>query len=386
MRDLGPAVRRAWSRAVDRLRTIGFLLLQQAAAATIAWVLAVHLVHHHQPLFAPVAAVVALNAPLGERGGNTMRLVQGVVIGILAGDLALGIFGATAASLFLATLTAMVASLALGGTPLALAQAASAAILVVAGDDQVGPNRLTDALIGGGVALLFTQVLFTPEPVRLLRRAETRVLSDIADAFDLTARALDDDDLDLADRAIDRLRDLRDRLVELARARTASKRVPRRSPIWRSQRDPVVRENEDAGQLDLLGGSSLMVVRSAAEAAGDEREVLAPTIRALAADARALARSPGDRGVRQRAADSVRETIRRLQSDHRVHEAPRDSALAATVVAVRIAAADILVFAGVDSDQAERAVHSHDADLEVPTPAPAPRIPFKRPAHVDRSG
>ena len=141
MRDIGPAVRRAWSRAVDRVRTDGSLLLQQAAAATVAWVLATHVVTHSQPLFAPVAAVVALNAPLGERGGNALRLLQGVVIGILAGELALGIFGATPGSLFLAILAGMAASRALGGTPVALAQAATAAILtVVVGGEQVGPT------------------------------------------------------------------------------------------------------------------------------------------------------------------------------------------------------------------------------------------------------
>lgn len=124
------------------------------------------------------------------------------------------------------------------------------------------------------------------------------------------------------------------------------------------------------------------MVRNATEAEGDEREVLAPAIRNLAAEARELAKNPGDRGVRQRAADSVLKTIRRLQSDHRVHEAAPDSALAATVVAVRSPAADIMVFAGVDTDEAERAVQRHDADLDVPTPAPTPRIPFKRPRQL----
>jgi hypothetical protein len=106
---------------------------------------------------------------------------------------------------------------------------------------------------------------------------------------------------------------------------------------------------------------------------------LAPAIRDLAADARELAKNPGDRGMRQRAADGVLKTTRRLQSDHRAQEAAPDSALAATVVAVRSAAADIMIFGGVDPDDAERALRSHDADLAVPTPAPTPRIPFKRP-------
>jgi uncharacterized membrane protein YgaE (UPF0421/DUF939 family) len=388
MRDIGPAIRRAWSRAADRVRADGFLLLQQALAATVAWVLATHVVEHHKPFFAPMAAVIALNAPPGERGGNTLRLLQGVIIGILAGSLTLGIFGATTGSLFLATLLGMAVSRALGGTPLVLAQAATAAILtVVAGDEHVvGPDRLIDALIGGAVALLFTQVLFTPEPVRLLRRAEARVLTEIASAFDLTARALDENEHDLANRAIDSLRDLRDRLAELGRARTASKQVSRRSAVWRSQRDPVVKENEEAGQLDLLGGSSLMVIRSATEAEGDEREVLATAIRDLAAEIRELARNPGDRAVRQRAADGVLKTIRRLQSDHRVHEAAPDSALASTVTAVRRAAADLMVFAGVDSEEAERAIQRHEADLDVSTPAPAPRTPFKRPRPLGKRG
>jgi hypothetical protein len=385
MRDIGPAVSRAGSRVVERLREDGFLLLQMAAAATVAWVLASRVVDHHQPLFAPVAAVAALNAPLGERGGNTLRLVQGVVIGILGGELAVDGFGTSSASLFLATLAAMAASRALGGTNIVLGQAATAAILsVVTGDEHAGPDRLIDALIGGGVALLFTQVLFTPEPVRLLRRAETRVLTDIAGAFDLTARALDDNDQAQANRAIDTIRDARDRLAELGRARTASKRVPRRSAAWRSQRGPVVKENEDAGQLDLLGGSSLMVVRNAAEAEGDERGVLAPAIRNLAAEARELAGNPGDREVRQRAADSVLETTRRLKADERVREAALDSALAATAIAVRSAAADIMIFAGVDADEAERAVQRRDAELQVPTPAPAPRLPFTRPRQLRR--
>ena len=48
-----------------------------------AWVIAKHVVDHHEPFFAPIAAVVALNAPLGERGLNAVRLLEGVVVGIV---------------------------------------------------------------------------------------------------------------------------------------------------------------------------------------------------------------------------------------------------------------------------------------------------------------
>jgi hypothetical protein len=232
-------------------------------------------------------------------------------------------------------------------------------------------------LIGGGVALVFSQVLFTPEPVRLLRRAEAAALTDVGNAFDLTARAIDEDDKDLATRATGSLRDVRDRLADLGRTRDASQQVARRSAAWRSQRDPVVEENENAGQLDLLGASALMLVRSATAAEGGGREVLAAAIRDLAGRVHDLARDPGDRGVRQQAADGVLKAVRRLRSDDRVRGAAPDSALAAAVVSMSSAAADIMIFAGVDADAAEQALQRDDAELEGPAPAHSPRTPFK---------
>jgi uncharacterized membrane protein YgaE (UPF0421/DUF939 family) len=57
-----------------------------------------------------------------------------------------------------------------------------------------------DALIGVGVALVFSQLLFVPEPLRLLRRAEGAVLSTLADGLRLTADALEHMNHHLADR------------------------------------------------------------------------------------------------------------------------------------------------------------------------------------------
>lgn len=71
-----------------------------------------------------------------------------------------------------------------------------------------------------------------------------------------------------------------------------------------------------------------------------------------------------------------------MWSDDRVRDAAPDSALAATVVAMRSAAADVMIFAGVDADEAAQAVRGDDASLDVPAPAPTPRMPFHgRPLH-----
>lgn len=232
-------------RVVRRLRAAVVRLwpvMQQTAAASLAWVLATHLVDHHQPFFAPIAAVVALNASLGERGLNALRLLIGTVVGIVTGEVAIWAFGGGSLTLALAGFVAMAAASALDRARIVTAQAAAGAILTITttSNGQAGPDRLVDALLGAGVALVFSQLLFPPEPVALVRRAETAALNDMAQGLALTARALEQDDLEqddeeLADRALRILRDLRDRLAELSRTRRASSRVVRHSRWWRSQ-------------------------------------------------------------------------------------------------------------------------------------------------------
>jgi uncharacterized membrane protein YgaE (UPF0421/DUF939 family) len=134
-------------------------LLQGTAAATAAWVIAKHLVDHREPFFAPVGAVLALNASRGERGSNAVRLV---VVGIVVGELAVGALGGGYGTLALATFAAMAVAVAVGGARITIGQAAVSAILTVAvADGQAGPQRLVDVLIGAGVALVFSQLLFS---------------------------------------------------------------------------------------------------------------------------------------------------------------------------------------------------------------------------------
>jgi hypothetical protein len=372
------ALRGAGHEALGRVRTYAWPLAQQAVAATLAWIIATQVVDHREPFFAPIAAVVALNAPLGERGGNALRLLEGVVIGIVVGELAVGTLASTAGALMLGTYLSTLLARALGGTALSVAQAAAAAILTIAiANGHAGPDRLTDALIGGSVALLFSQVLFSPEPVRLLRRAEAEALNGVADALDLTAKAIEENDPELRERALDGVRHIRDQIADLARTRRASPRVASRSTGWRSQLDPVVKESENAGQLDLLGSSAVAVIRSAAAGDRESIELAAPAIRQLSSVLRVLAMDPGDRATRQQAADSALKVARRLQADGRVR-AP-DSALAAIIAAVRAVAADTMIYAGVDPDEAILAIEGGDGDPEVRGPAPVRRSPFKAP-------
>ncbi|MDQ3822231.1 MAG: FUSC family protein [Actinomycetota bacterium] len=360
----------AASRALRRPAADIWPLLQGTAAATAAWVIARYALDRPEPFFAPIAALVALNKPLGERGLNTLRLLEGVFVGIVVGELALvtlgGGYGSVAVAVFAATALARV----LNESRIVIAQGASAAILTVAlADAEAGVQRLTDALIGAGVALVFTQLLFSPDPLALLRRSETALLVRMADGLALAARALAEDDDEVAERAVATLRDVPEELVELRRARRASARVARRTLAGRSRRALVVQENENADHLDLLAASCLVLARVAASLNKDERQALARSVRDLASELAALADDLGERETRQRAADRA--------FDVAIAGAGRDaapgSALAAGVIAVRGLAIDLMVFAGVDFDNAVDAVREGVLEHRVPAPPPPRR-------------
>ena len=252
-----------WATARHGIRIV-WPLLQQSAAAVLAWLIAVRIAGHDDPFFAPVAALIGLNATLGRRGSNAVRMLGGVVIGVVVGELTVWLLGGGVAALAAASFTAMLLARAVDRARIMRAQAAVGAILVtVLPEPGRGWDRLVDAVIGAAVALVFSQLLFAPEPLRLLRRVEAVVLSQLAEGLRLTGDAVKHADPQRAEEATARLRDLREDLTQLDTTRKASDRIIRHAPTWRRRAGLVVAERERADQLDLLAGSCLMLTRTA---------------------------------------------------------------------------------------------------------------------------
>ena len=168
------------------------------------------------------------------------------------------------------------------------------------------------------------------------------------------------------------MRDLRDRLAEVSRMRRASMRVVRHSLAWRMRKAPVVRERENAGHLDLLGGSCLKLTRTTPAMNAADRRRLAPSVRELAGAVADLAEKPGDRPTRQRAADRALAIARRAADS-----APQSQAALAASVGIQMVATDVMVFCGVDPEQAADAVRKDRGELHVPDPPPTSRMPFR---------
>ncbi|MGW6583376.1 FUSC family protein [Streptomyces globisporus] len=331
-------------------------MLQQSVAAALSWWIAGNVFDHHVPLFAPIATLVALNTPVGGRGTNAVRVMCGVIAGVIVGQLAFHFLGHGDTAVGVAVLCALLVALLLDGQRITMAQAAVGAVISVAAGAQAGIDRVQDALLGAGVALVFSQLLFPPHPLALLRRAETATLKGLGRALELTARALEESAEEREAQPWEESRPVHTLLNDLGGTRSDAIAVARRTLHWRGRQQPVHQEIAATRYLDLLGNSCLTLIRGAAALDTEHRQTLAPTVRGLSGVLEALAAAPGSHAVGRHA---VHRTLDIVQG------APDTGPALPVAVweSVRLVAADILVFTGADANEAERAVHDGSTDI-----------------------
>ncbi|MGB9225662.1 FUSC family protein [Mycobacterium sp.] len=174
-------------QAVFRLRDVLWAITQAAAAAALAWYIAHNLLGHPDPFFAPIAAAGAISASNVLHVQRAIQNISGVALGIIVGAVAQLLLGTESIAIALAVFVSLCVAVLVGhgflGKGLGLGnQAAGSAVLVAAlsGGDQV-VQRLQEALIGSGVALAFTVLLFPVNPLTVLRDARVAVLGTLHD-------------------------------------------------------------------------------------------------------------------------------------------------------------------------------------------------------------
>jgi uncharacterized membrane protein YgaE (UPF0421/DUF939 family) len=189
-KDIGAALAgaAAWlarGRPIDgaRVRRALWPIAQTAVAAGLAYFIAQSLVGHVQPFFAPIAAMVSMSTTTDLRAQRAIQLVAGVLLGIAIGAGVAALLGDGPAALGVAVFVALCVALAIGRGFIAQGalffnQAAVAAILILTVHTSAeGTGRVIDALIGGGVALVFSLVLFPADPDSVLRRGSQSVFA-----------------------------------------------------------------------------------------------------------------------------------------------------------------------------------------------------------------
>jgi len=333
-------------RALDRLRGRAWPILQTALAAVAAWYLAKLLTSEEEPVFASIAAVIALGATYGQRRERAFELVGGVVLGIGLADLLILAIGSGPLQLGLLVILAMGAAVVLGGGPLLVTEAAVSAILIVLiepANSGLPTSRLVEALAGGGVALAVSAVAFPLDPVLLVGRSTQAIFGQLGRTLEETAAALAERDVARAEAALDSARDIDGGMRELDEALSVGSETARFSPARRSNRDELERYSRGVRHIDYAVRNTRVLTRHVGRylrAGGEAPPELAQAIQSLSYAVWALAAEFGDetpdaREVRLHASNAAARATESFEGDP-------DLGLAEIVAQVRSTAIDLV--------------------------------------------
>ena len=312
-----PARRRLTTRrALDRLRARAWPILQTAVAAVAAWYLAKLVLSEDQPVFASIAAVIALGATYGQRPERAVELIGGVVLGIAVADLLIAAIGSGPLQLGLLVVLAMGAAVVLGGGPVLVTEAAVSAILIVLlepTDAGFPPSRLIEALAGGGVALVISALAFPLNPILLVARSTQAIFAELGRTLEDTAEALADRDSARAQAALRSAREIDDGVRELEESLSVARETARYSPGRRSSRDEIERYARGMRHVDYAVRNTRVLARHVGRylgAGGEAPRDLADAVRALGYAVWALAaeyerETPDGREVRLHASSAA---------------------------------------------------------------------------------
>jgi uncharacterized membrane protein YgaE (UPF0421/DUF939 family) len=275
-----------WPAAVRgarrRLADAGWSIVQTPVAAGLAWYIAHTLLGHHQPFFAPTAAAVSLSKIRVLRGQRALQLIAGVVLGIGIGSAVKAVASPAAGStgavaIGVAALIALVAALALGGGffeegVLFVNQSATSAILMIAvAGTATASERLSDALIGAGVTLVITMVVFPAAPLPLIQDAVRQVFAALRDTLARLAELAGTGRTPGPDWALAAGQRIQHQLAGLQEARSTARQVANLAPRRWPERSRVRRAGEQAAPLQLLAATVLSLAHASTAGSGTQQ-------------------------------------------------------------------------------------------------------------------
>jgi uncharacterized membrane protein YgaE (UPF0421/DUF939 family) len=333
---------------LDRLRSRSWQVCQCAVAAGVAWFLAAEVFGHPTPFFAPTAAVLGLGTSYGQRLRRVAEVTVGVAIGVFLGDLLTHWVGSGAWQVALVVGLAMTAALLLDAGAIFVTQAAVQGIVVstLVPDPGQAFLRWTDALIGGGVALVAATVV-PAAPLRRPREQAAVVVRKIATLLRTSADSIEDGDAERALATLSEARSTDGLVAELRAAAAEGLSVVASSPFRWRHRVGLRRLIDLVEPLDFALRNTRVLVRRVAVANHRHEPIpasYAEILRALAEVTEQIA----DELKADRMASAAREPLVALAKRSAVLE--RTPVLSAEVVLAqtRSLLADLLAVTGLD--------------------------------------
>jgi len=167
--------------------------LLSGIAAGIAWFISQTLLGHPHPFFAAVTALICLAPGLPNHGRQAIYVLIGVITGVLVGEATLLLPPMpTEIRIALVSCIGMLIASAYANIPVIIVQAGVSAVMVFSmGAEVAGFTRLADVLVGTVVGLVFSQLLFTPDPLKILKSSIELLFREVANNYTLAANALE---------------------------------------------------------------------------------------------------------------------------------------------------------------------------------------------------
>ena len=266
-----------------RWRATALPIAQAALAAGLSWLVAVNVVDHRLPFFAPIAAVICLGVTLGQRLRRGIELVAGVCIGIGIGDVLISAIGSGAWQIALVVALAMSAAILLDGGPVITIQSAVSAVLVATlyfPGQTSGVSRMVDALIGGALGLAVAALL-PADPLTDAHRNAGRLLGELASALHGVARAIREGDADRAAEVLSRARDTQHMVDNFRTALQTGGEIATIAPIRWRRRPQLERYVTMVTPVDYALRNTRVLIRRAVAALRDGEAMPAALYQAL---------------------------------------------------------------------------------------------------------
>lgn len=336
------------SQRLDRLRKKSWAVGQCAVAAGVAWLVGVHVFGHPRPFFAPIAAVVSLGTTYGQRLRRVAEVTVGVAMGVFLGDLLTHVIGSGWWQITVIVVLGMTTALLLDAGNIFVNQSAVQGIVVstLLPDPGQAFLRWSDALIGGGVAIIAASVV-PRAPLRKPREQAAGVVAEIVHLLRNAADSLDDGDVDRSLAVLREARRTDSLITELREASNEGLSVLASSPFRRRHRG-VVRQMADLVEpLDFALRNTRVLVRRVAVACY-RREPVPQSYARFVRDLADAAEQMADQLGREEMATDVRDQLVLLARESSSLERTSELSAEAILAQLRSLIADLLAVSGMD--------------------------------------
>ena len=264
--------RQGWAR----VRGSFVPVLQSSAAAGAAFAISRYGLGHQFPFFAPVSAWIALGFSAERQVRRVAELAIGVAVGVALGDLLVNLIGSGWWQVAVVLAVAGLAGRFIDRGVLLTTQAGVQAIVIVGlpSIQATGAplGRWTDALVGGGVALLVA-TLGSSDPRGRPRAQARNAMHELAAMLRTLGHALRSDDPSGAEESLVQGRAAEPAFAEWRAAATSARDIARVSPSWSRYRDELTAVQDAGAKADHAMRNARVLARRAIGVLGTGREL-----------------------------------------------------------------------------------------------------------------